>query len=172
MEKQINVSLYPSFEILYWEGLWVLIWTKKEEVLLSVTGVCHECLWCECVSVCLSMYWEMRPCVSLRSLCLQYCHTSKMTVLLYWKYWGSLIHNFIHLEFQGAPNSQTTLKKKNKVGGLTFPNFKPFTKLQSSKHDAGIRIDICINGILLEKCTGAERQEKEADNSSITSRIY
>ena len=35
----------------------------------------------------------------------------------------------IHNEWQGIPNSQNTLnKKKSKVGGLMFPNFKTYHK--------------------------------------------
>ena len=34
----------------------------------------------------------------------------------------------IHMELWGTPCSQTILKKKNKVRGLTFPNFETYSK--------------------------------------------
>lgn len=34
------------------------------------------------------------------------------------------------MEYQRIPNSQNTLEKKNKVGGVILTNFKLITKLQ------------------------------------------
>ena len=33
------------------------------------------------------------------------------------------------MEFQGTSNNQNMLKNKNKLGGLTFPNFKTYCKV-------------------------------------------
>lgn len=57
--------------------------------------------WVSVVCLCIRMSAFVLNYISLMSLCLQSCHTSETNILLYWKYWGSLIYNFIHMEFQG-----------------------------------------------------------------------
>jgi len=62
-----------------------------------------------------------------------------------------IIHLEIHIECQGTPNSQTVLKKKNKVRGFTFLDFKTYCKATvirtDTKCDTGLKTDLETNGI-------------------------
>ena len=81
------------------EGIWVLNMSQPRRGALICYWCKHEYLWCECLCICMSAF--VLNYISLMFLCLQSCHTSEMNILLYWKYWGSLIYSFIHTEFQG-----------------------------------------------------------------------
>ena len=53
----------------------------------------------------------------------------------------------IHMETQKTQNSQSSLEKNNGAGGINLPDFRLFTKLQSSRqYGTGTKREIQTNG--------------------------